>query len=213
MTKAQKMKLFDKTLYCITAENFSKGRDNVEVVKAMLEGGARIIQYREKKKSMKEKYEQCAEISTICKEAGALFIVNDHAEIALAVEADGVHIGQDDMPCEPLRKVLGYEMIIGLSTHSAAQAEDAVKRGADYIGVGPIFKTYTKDDVCEPVGLDYLRYAAAEVKVPFVTIGGIKTRHLDELIKLGARCVSMVTEICAADDIVDTVRSANAKLG
>jgi len=91
-------------------------------------------------------------------DSGVTFIVNDNIDIAMMVKADGVHIGQDDLPIEKVRELVGDEMIIGISTHSPTQAEDAVRRGADYIGVGPLYRTYTKEDVCEPVGLEYLDY-------------------------------------------------------
>ncbi|OCL25528.1 thiamine-phosphate diphosphorylase [Orenia metallireducens] len=197
-------------LYCITAEKFSLGRSNIEVVEEMIAAEVKVIQYREKKKKMLYKYEECKKLREMTRKAGVTFIINDDIHLAMAIDADGVHIGQEDLPLEEVRKLLGEDKIIGLSTHSPQQAEDAVKRGADYIGVGPIFKTYTKEDVCDPVGLEYLEYVANNFEIPFVAIGGIKEQNVEQIISLGAKCVSMVTEIVGAEDIrakIDSIRS------
>ncbi|WP_018248045.1 thiamine phosphate synthase [Orenia marismortui] len=199
-------------LYCITAEKFSLGRSNIEVVKEMIDAGIKIIQYREKKKKMLYKYQECKRLREMTKEAGVSFIINDDIHLAMAIGADGVHIGQEDLPLEEVRRLLGKDKIIGLSTHSPQEAEDAVKRGADYIGVGPIFKTNTKDDVCDPVGLEYLEYVVENLDIPFVAIGGIKEHNVDQVWKLGGRCICMVTEIVGAEDIKAKIRSIRQKL-
>ncbi|HOP99283.1 MAG TPA: thiamine phosphate synthase [Acetivibrio clariflavus] len=193
--------IIDTDLYCITSEEHSRGRNNIEVVREMIKAGVKVIQYRDKEKKLLQKYNECLKIREMTKEAGVTFIVNDHVDIAILVKADGVHIGQDDLPIEKVRELVGEEMIIGISTHSPKQAEEAVKRGADYIGVGPIYKTYTKKDVCEPVGLDYLRYVVRNIPIPHVAIGGIKQHNMHEVIECGAKCIAMVTEIVGADDI------------
>ena len=197
---------FTTDLYGITAEEHSLGRSNIEVVRDMIAAGIKIIQYREKDKKMKVKYEECQVIRRLTEEAGVTFIVNDDIDLAMLVKADGVHIGQDDLPIEKVRELVGEEMIIGLSTHSPAQAEDAVKRGADYIGVGPIFKTATKKDVCQPVGLEYLEYVIKNIQIPFVAIGGIKVDNIAQVAELGAKCISVVTDITTALDIPKRVK-------
>ncbi|MCX7842508.1 MAG: thiamine phosphate synthase [Clostridia bacterium] len=207
-----KMKKLDTDLYCITAEEFSKGRSNLEVVKAMLNAGIKVIQYREKDKKQLAKYKECVVLREMTRAAGAAFIINDDIHIAMLVDADGVHIGQDDLPIEKVRELVGDKMIIGLSTHSPEQAQDALKRGADYIGVGPIFKTNTKKDVCDPVGLEYLEYAAKNVPIPFVAIGGIKEHNMLEVSARGAKCMAMVTEIVGAEDIEGKIASIRKKL-
>ncbi|MFZ7102030.1 MAG: thiamine phosphate synthase [Peptococcaceae bacterium] len=200
-------------LYCITAEEFSKGRSNIEVVKELIAAGIKLIQYREKgNKSLKEKYEECLEIRRLTREAGVTFIINDSVDIALLVGADGIHIGQDDLPIEAVRKLAGPEMIIGLSTHSPLQAQDAIARGADYIGVGPLYTTATKKDVCEAVGLEYLDYIVQNHTIPFVAIGGIKLDNIAQVKKRGAECICLVTEIVGADDIKGIVQEIRAKL-
>ena len=145
--------ILDTDLYCLTAEKFSRGRGNLEVVRAMLDAGIKLVQYREKEKKSGVMLEECLEIRRMTREAGAAFIVNDHIDLALMVGADGVHIGQEDFPVSAVRKLVGEKMAIGLSTHAPQEALAAVRSGADYIGVGPIFRTFTKEDVVDPVGV------------------------------------------------------------
>lgn len=207
-----KKKKLDTDLYCLTAEEYSLGRSNIEVVKAMLSAGIRIIQYREKEKKMLHKYRECVKIRELTYDAGAVFIVNDDVDLAIMVGADGVHIGQDDLPADKVRELVGEEMIIGVSTHSPQQAQDAIARGADYIGVGPIFATKTKKDVCDPVGFEYLDYAVKHVAIPFVAIGGIKEHNISEIKARGAGLIAMVTEIVGAKDIEKKIESIRQKL-
>lgn len=204
--------LLEADIYGITAEEYSAGRSNIEVVKVMIDSGVRVIQYREKDKKMLEKYRECLKIREMTQRAGVTFIVNDHVDLALLVGADGIHIGQDDLPPGKVRELAGDEMLIGLSTHSPAQAEAAVKAGVDYIGVGPIFATSTKKDVCDPVGLEYLEFVVKNIKLPFVAIGGIKEHNITEVSSRGARCIALVTEIVGAGDIASKIRDLRAAL-
>jgi len=192
---------FNTELYCITAEELSIGRSNIEVVQEMIAAGAQIIQYREKDKKMRAKYKECSTIRKMTKEAGVTFIVNDDIDLAMIVQADGVHIGQDDLPIEKVRELVGDKMIIGISTHCPAEAQQAVSAGADYIGVGPMFKTATKKDVCDPVGFEYLEYVAKNISIPFVAIGGIKLGNISEVVKRGTQCLAIISEITMAHDI------------
>lgn len=193
--------LLEADIYGITAEEYSLGRSNIEVVENMIAAGIRVIQYREKEKKPREKYLECLKIRELTRQAGVTFIVNDHPDLALLVGADGVHLGQEDLPPERVRELLGEEMIIGLSTHSPAQAIEAVRLGVDYIGVGPIFATRTKKDVCDPVGLEYLDYVVKNIDLPFVAIGGIKEHNIAEVSRRGAWCIALVTEIVRSEDI------------
>ena len=171
----------------------------------MIEGGIKIIQYRDKTKSIKEKVKEAREIRELCREHGVVFIVNDHVDIAILVDADGVHIGQDDMDPSDVRKLIGDNKIIGLSTHSEEQGMKAyLNPDVDYIGVGPIFPTTTKDTA--PVGLGYLEYAVKNLHLPFTAIGGIKEHNLHEIISRGAKNVCLVSDIVGADDIAEKVR-------
>lgn len=195
-------------IYALTAEEFSKGRSNVEVVELLIAAGIKVIQYREKNKKAGRMYEECLIIRDMTKKAGVTLIVNDYIDLALLVGADGVHIGQDDLPPAKVRELIGSEMILGLSTHSPEQAQQAVASGCvDYIGVGPVFATKTKKDVCQPVGLSYLDYVVKEQNIPFVAIGGIKEHNLPEVLQHGAKTVALVTDIVGADDIPGKVHA------
>ncbi|MDI6726892.1 MAG: thiamine phosphate synthase [Smithellaceae bacterium] len=188
-------------LYGITAEEYSRGRTNIEVVEELVRHGIRIIQYRAKEKSPRERYRECLALRKITREAGVVLIVNDHIDLAIAVEADGVHVGQDDLPVPVVRRLVGETMLIGLSTHSPAQALAAVTAGADYLGVGPVFATATKKDVVSPVGLEYVKYVAEQISLPFVVIGGIKEHNIGQVRASGGRCFALVTEIVGAANI------------
>ena len=192
-------------IYGITGDNFAHGKSNLECVKAMIEGGIKIIQYRDKTKSIKEKVKEAREIRELCKRNGVVFIVNAHVDIAILVDADGVHIGQDDMDPSDVRKLIGDNKIIGLSTHSEEQGMKAyLNPDVDYIGVGPIFPTTTKDTA--PVGLGYLEYAVKNLHLPFTAIGGIKEHNLHEIISRGAKNVCLVSDIVGADNITEKVK-------
>ena len=192
-------------IYGITGDNFAHGKSNLECVKAMIEGGIKIIQYRDKTKSIKEKVKEAREIRELCKRNGVIFIVNDHVDIAILVDADGVHIGQDDMDPSDVRKLIGDNKIIGLSTHSEEQGMKAyLNPDVDYIGVGPIFPTTTKDTA--PVGLGYLEYAVKNLHLPFTAIGGIKEHNLHEIISRGAKNVCLVSDIVGANNITEKVK-------
>lgn len=198
-------------IYAITDAGLSLGRPLEEVVSALMGGGVRILQYREKKLKSGAMLEECRLLRRLTKEAGACFIVNDHVDIAMLVQADGVHVGQEDLPVPEVRSLVGPDMIIGLSTHLPEQAREARKLGADYIGVGPIFATNTKEDVVDPVGYEYLDWVARNGDLPFVAIGGIKRHNIAEVARHGARCCSLVSELVGAADIrtrVEDVRKA-----
>ncbi len=206
--------VFPDGIYGITAEKFSLGRSNVDVVQAMIAGGVAVVQYREKypHKSYRDMLAECRQIRQLTRDAGVLFIVNDHVDIAMLAEADGVHVGQDDLPVTDVRRLIGPGKIIGLSTHAPDQARQAVTDGADYIGVGPIFSTQTKEDVVDAVGLDYLAWVNENVNLPFTAIGGIKLANLEEVVRHGARSVCLVTEIVGARDIAGMVKTLKGKL-
>ena len=212
--KKEVLEVLPAGLYGITAEKFSGGRTNIQVVKEMIKGGLKIIQYREKRasKSYSIILEECKQIRTLTRAAGVTFIVNDYVDVALLVDADGVHVGQDDLPVGEVRRLLGRDKIVGLSTHSPKQAENAVRAGADYLGVGPIFATKTKDDVCDPVGFSYLDWVVENISLPFVAIGGIKQHNIDQIAQRGAKTICLVTEVVGAPDIVARVHELRTTL-
>lgn len=200
----------DTDIYAITDSRLSLGRSVNDVVAALLDSGVKIIQYREKWKKAGEMLRECEALREMTRSAGAFFIVNDHISIAQLVEADGVHIGQEDLPLAKVRELVGEHCVIGLSTHSPQQAMEAVKNGADYIGVGPIYATQTKEDVCAPVGLEYLRYVAENISIPFVSIGGIKRHNIADVVRHGGKCCCLISEIVGAHDITARVREIRA---
>ena len=198
-------------LYALTDDNLSLGRPVLEVAQALLDSGIKILQYREKDKKAGKMLEECLALRRMTRAAGACFIVNDHVDIAILCDADGVHVGQDDLPLPAVRRLVGPDMIVGLSTHTPEQAKEALAAGADYIGVGPIYPTQTKKDVCAPVTLEYLDWVVANIDLPFVAIGGIKRHNIGEVMRHGARCCALVSELVGAPDIparVAEVRSA-----
>lgn len=200
-------------LYALTDSRLSLGRPLESVARALLESGVKILQYREKKLPGAKMLEECRMLRRLANEYGACFIVDDHIDLAMLAEADGIHIGQEDVPLADARRLVGRDMIIGLSTHSPEQARKAVEEGADYIGVGPIFATRTKEDVVAPVGFEYLDWVAAHISLPFVAIGGIKVHNIGQVARHGARCCALVSELVGAPDIgakVAEVRKAMA---
>src|SRR3990172_9024153 len=200
-------------LYCITAARFSLGRSNPEVVKQILEAGVKIIQYREKDFSMLQKYRECLAIRDLPASHNACFIVNDDVDLALGVEADGVHVGQEDLPPQKVRELIGDKMLLGLSTHSPEQARQSVELGIiDYIGVGPLYGTAIKKEPMAPVGLGYLDYVVGHHKIPFVAIGGIKEHNIADVIRHGAKCVCLVSDIVGAPDIGAKIRAIRKQI-
>ena len=201
-----------KGLYCILCEEHSHGRSNLEVAREILAAGVKLLQYREKHKSRRAQYQECLKLRALTSRAGAALIVNDSPDLALAVKADGVHLGQEDMPVEAARKIMGRQMMVGVSTHAPDQARQAIKKGADYIAIGPLYPTRTKEDVCPAVGLGYLDYAVRYVRIPFVAIGGIKLGNIEEALSHGASCVAMVSEVVGAPDIRQRASQIQARI-
>ena len=200
-------------IYGLTAESLSRGKTNLQVVSEMIAAGIKVIQYREKEKSFKAMYEECLAIRKLTKEAQVTFIINDRLDLALAVDADGLHIGQDDLPITIARKLLGKDKILGLSTHSPQEAHLAEdSKIVDYIGVGPIFDTATKKDAGKGLGLDFLNYVSNNIKITFVAIGGIKEHNVESVVKSGAKIVAIVSEIVGATDIKAKVQNIEAKM-
>jgi thiamine-phosphate pyrophosphorylase len=179
-----------------------------EIVTIVLRFGVRCIQYREKDKSRRDIYREALIVRKLTTEFGAIFIVNDHADIALAVNADGVHLGQSDLPLKEARKILGKGKIIGISTHSIEEAIAAEAGGADYIGFGPIFHTATKD-AGKPKGIAALRKIKKIIKIPVVAIGGIKAENLESVIGSGADAVAVSSAIIQGDIAENIIRFLN----
>ncbi len=191
-------KLGQLRLYVLISSELCR-KGPLEVAKDVLAGGADCVQLREKQMASGEYLALAKEIGQLCRQQGKLFIVNDRPDIAVAAGADGVHLGQDDLPIAGARKVLGSEMVVGVSTHHIEQARKAAADGADYISVGPVFATATKPSA-EPVGIEYVQQVAAEIDLPQVAIGGIKLDNIAEVIAAGARCVAVCSAIICSTD-------------
>ena len=187
------------------SSEFTNGRPCLEILKQIAAGGAHIVQLREKSKSKKELYELALAYRRICSAHSMLLIVNDHLDVAMAAGADGVHLGQNDLPVAAVRAV-APELIIGASAHNVAEALRAQSDGADYVNLGPIYPTNTKSVPTGPVGIELIKEAAPQLNIPFTVMGGIKERHLPELFAAGARKIAMVTEITQATDPAATMK-------
>jgi thiamine-phosphate pyrophosphorylase len=175
-------------------------------------GGADIIQLREKELSDRGLLERARNVRRWTRDAGVLFIMNDRPDIARLVEADGVHLGQDDMPVKEARRIVGPDMLIGVSTHSVEEVRQAVLDGASYLGVGPTFPSRTKSFGHFP-GLDFVRQAAAETTIPQFIIGGVTAATLSSAVEAGARRVAVSAAVCQADDPRKVVAELRAILG
>jgi thiamine-phosphate pyrophosphorylase len=178
----------------------------VTIAEQLCAGGARILQLRAKDIPAREFLDIAHKVKSICQRAGCLLIVNDRADIALAVDADGVHVGQEDLPLAAARKVLGSKKIIGVSTHDLQQAQTAERDGADYIGFGPMYGTTTKATGYSARGLEQLHEIRSLVRLPIVAIGGITTERAHATLTAGADAVAMISDLVLAADIAAKVR-------
>jgi thiamine-phosphate pyrophosphorylase len=186
-------------LYVILDRSVARGRALPELLEAVLAGGCRMVQLREKAMPLSELFPVAQVLRRRSREAGALFIVNDRADLALALDADGLHLGQDDLPGIAGRRLLRPGMILGVSTHDAGQARRALADGADYIAVGSMFPTGTKPGF-QLVGPDLIRRVRPEIAIPLVAIGGITEDNCEEVVSAGADAVAVISAVCAAAD-------------
>ncbi len=202
-----------KGLYVITDEELCPGRTHAEIARAAIAGGARIIQMRDKNASDRDFYETAAAIRLVTAEAGALFFVNDRVHIAAAVQADGVNVGQTDIPVSAARSILGPKAIIGLSCDSPEQAFEAEKLGADYVGFGPVFATNTKTDAGPVSGIETLLDVCAKVRLPVVAIGGIGASNIEQVAAAGAASAAVVSAVVCADDMAEATKELVRRFG
>lgn len=191
--------MFD--LYVVTDESLSKGRSNVEIAKLAYEGGADVVQLRMKNATKDEMLTDALKIKEIADDMSKFFIVNDNIEVAKESEADGVHLGQSDMPLAEATEFLGHDKIIGISVTTVEQALEAQAGGAAYVGVGSIFNTSTKPDAAQSLGLDAIYRIHQAVDIPIVAIGGINQGNIQSVIRAGADCAAVVSAVVAQDDV------------
>lgn len=191
----------DSRLYVVTGDAFLKGRTLESVIRAAIKGGADCIQLREKDYTGRQLLEAGLLLRRITAEAGVRLIVNDRIDVARAVDADGVHLGQSDLPLQAAREMLAPGKIVGISTHNVQEAVEAERMGADYIGLGPMKPTTTKLDTEPVVGPAGVHEVRRHVRLPIVAIGGIKAEDVAEIIRSGANSVAVVSAVIAADDV------------
>ena len=189
-------------VYLVTQANRSRGRSTEETVAAAIEGGVTAVQLREKHATVRERYELARTLRERTRTAGVTFVVNDRADLAVAVDADGVHLGDDDLPIPAAREVLGPERCIGRSVSTVEAAEAAERAGADYLGVGAVYATTSKDvpESDAEIGTETVADIADAVDVPIVGIGGVTPENADEVVAAGADGVAVISAITAADD-------------
>ncbi len=176
------------------------------LVQSLCVGGASLVQLRAKGESSQEFLRIASEVKRICSNHGVTLIINDRLDICLATNAEGVHLGQEDLPIKVARKLLGDRKVIGVSTHNAEQARVAEEEGADYVGFGPLFPTTTKQTGYSPRGLEQLRQVRSRIKIPIVAIGGITLSRAPATLRAGANAVAMISEIATAADPESQVR-------
>ncbi len=201
----------DIHLYCFTPGPFGKGKDPLAMVEAEIRGGSDVIQLREKQMSKRDRLEFGMKVRELTRRHGVMFIVNDDVDLALILGADGVHLGQNDIPIQFARPLMG-EKIIGVSTHSLDQVMEAVNAGADYIGFGPIFGTNTKEDTEPVVGVGLLSRVKNICSIPYVAIGGITKENLVEVVAAGCNRVAIISDIFTANNIEEKCREIKRQL-
>ena len=215
-TRAASVSRLDIDLYVILDRTASLGRDLRDILEGVIRGGGRIVQFREKEWPSRQCLPLLEDLRRRAKSAGVSFVVNDRLDLALAVEADGFHTGQDDLPAPLARRLIPPSMFLGVSTHSLEQARTAQADGADYVAVGSIFPTATKPEF-QLVGLDLLRAARHAVTAPLIAIGGITPDNAPEAIRAGADGVAVISAVCGAPDptlatrlFLDRIRAAKS---
>ena len=182
------------------------GKYIISAIEQAIEGGVSLVQLRAKKLKTHDFFELSLKARESTKKKSIPLIINDRVDIALSCKADGVHLGQDDLPVFHARKILGKKKLIGVSVNTEKEAEEAEKRGADYLGVGPIFFTQTKKDIKPPLGLEGLREIRKRVRIPILAIGGINAENAREIIEVGADGIAVVSAILATENIIKATR-------
>lgn len=188
------------SLYLVTDRSLARGRPLDEIVRRAIAGGVTAVQLREKEAPTGEFYQLARSVRKITGETGVTFMINDRLDVALAVDADGVHVGQDDLPAKLARRLLGPDRILGVTAADEEQAILAEKAGADYIGCNAVFATPTKTDTGTPIGVEGLRDLVASIEVPVVAIGGIKASNAEEVMAAGVAGIAVVSAIVSAED-------------
>ena len=202
----------DYSLYLVTDRKLSLGRSNLEVIRAAVAGGVTLVQLREKELSTRDFYREAVAVRDFLKGRRIPLIINDRIDIALAVDADGVHIGQDDMPLDIARRILGAEKLIGVSVFTPSEAVAAQQGGADYLGLSPIFVTSTKPELKDQIGLEGIGPIRKAVRIPIVGIGSMNVSNAYDAINAGLDGVAVVSGICSQNDVTAAARAIKAEV-
>ena len=200
-------------LYVITDEGLSHGRSHLRIAELAVAGGADVIQLRDKHISGKEMYHVSKGMREITRKTGAIFIVNDRLDVALASKADGVHLGQEDLPLPEARILAPSPFIIGISVESAEEARRAEREGADYVAVGPVFPTGSKTDAGPALGTGRVAEIRKAVSIPVIAIGGIQATNAAEVISAGADGLAVISAVVSQDDILQAARHLRQIIG
>lgn len=194
-------------LYVITDERLGRGRSHLQIAEAAIRGGADVVQLRDKTASSRRLYDIALQLRRLTREAVVPFVVNDRLDVALAADADGVHIGREDLPASVARRILGPGKILGVSAETVEEATTAEKDGADYLGVGPVFEARgTKADAGEPLGLDLIARIRRDCRLPIVAIGGINAENARLVRDAGANAAAVISAVASADDVAQAAR-------
>ena len=204
------MKLNEIDFYFITDSKLTK-KSIIKDVESALIAGVKIIQYREKEKSTKQMVEEAIQIKDRCKDK-AIFLINNRVDVALASNADGVHLGQDDMPFGTARLLLGHDKIVGLTVHNVDEALIAQEIGADYVGASPIFETKTKLDAGNASGIKLIEDIKQNINIPIVGIGGINLDNVESVIRAGANAAVAISSVVTKDDVEEECRKFIVKI-
>jgi len=197
----------DYSLYLVTDRSFLKDKPLHQAVEDAILGGVTLVQLREKYASTREFYQIAKEVKKVTDYYKVPFLINDRLDIAQAVDADGVHLGQSDMPINIARKILGKDKIIGISAGNVDEALEAEKNGADYVGIGAIFFTGTKKDIDTPIGIEGLREIYNSINIPAVAIGGVNETNFKEVLSTGVDGISVISAILGKNNITAAAKS------
>jgi thiamine-phosphate pyrophosphorylase len=194
-------------LHILTDTVLQSRFSHMEITRLAIAGGADTIQYRQKSGSTREMIEMARQMKSLCAEAGVTFIVNDRLDVAIAAEADGVHLGQDDFPLPTAREILGEGRVLGGSAATLDEALKCLRDGADYVGFGPVFPTSSKDDAGPVSGIDALKQVVGDIPLPIIAIGGVDSENIPDVMKAGAHGIAVISAVCCQDDPEGATRS------
>jgi thiamine-phosphate pyrophosphorylase len=202
------LKKLELGLYIITYTLPELGRGHLDVARAAIEGGADALQLRDKEMGGKEMYDLCSRIKDLIEvgDGDCAFFVNDRVDVAVAAHADGVHLGQEDLPAASARPLIGGDMVMGISATTVEEARRAQAEGADYLGVGPVFPTPSKPDAVPPIGVEGLKEISKAVDLPIVAIGGIDASNAKEVFEAGADGIAVISAVAGAEDMTAAVK-------